>query len=152
MDYETVIPEQPAVREQPYWLEHQMNLGWEKGEITEIRLTLCGDFIVNDQILVSVDDFIGDSSTKHFYMVLKDFNDEEVDIQVAYSEDLEYNPSRVSGYYYVDQELSDKLRPGSYHLFVYLRNTLPEVNEEVPERTILNMLLTDPDGIDITVS
>lgn len=152
MDYETILVEDEfRGPSKPCYLDHDMDLGWERGELTEIRLTLRGNFIVNDDTVITIDDFLYDSSTKFIYMVLKDFNDEIVDEQIAYMEDLEYGPESIAAYFHVDQELTDKARPGSYHLFVFLRNVVPNPSNN-KGTNLLNVLLTDSDGIEILVT
>lgn len=148
MDYETVLVQKPC--ERTCWFDYQPNLGWDCGEITEVRLTLCGDILVGNT-LISAEDFLKGSSTKYFKMALSNIKGEVVDEQIQYAKDFEYHHGKASCTYIVEGELSQKLRPGSYTLSVSLINTLP-ATEDLPERTILNMLLTEADGIEITIS
>lgn len=153
MDFETVIPEQPCCQNtSPCRIEMDCEITWDCGEAVDVRLPICGGFQVGDSF-ISVADFIGESETKHIKMVLINFLGEEVDIQLAYSDSLEYiEEGNVICYYEVDKSLSEQLRPGSYQLYVYLVNTLPAINENVGERTILNTLLTCQDGLEVTIS
>lgn len=150
MDYETVTIEK-SCHPNTCWVETDQGLGWEKGEITEIRITACGDFLVGET-LISVEDFLVNSSTKYMKLVLKNSLGEEINTQIVPASEMEYYRGSAAGYYVVDRILSDQIKPGSYQLFVYLVNTLPAISEEIPERTILNMLISDQEGIDITVT
>lgn len=150
MDYETVSIKKPC-HPNTCWVDTEIGLGWEKGEITEIRITICGDFVVGET-LISVEDFLVGSNTKSLKMVLRNYLGEEVNTQIVPANELEYFEGKAAGYYVVDQILSEQIKPGSYQLFVYMVNTLPEIEGKLPERTILNMLVSDQDGIDITVT
>lgn len=152
MDYETVSIVNPGVSPTTCWVEFHMCPGWDAGELTEILLTVVGNIIVGD-VLISAEDFIKGSNTKYTKMVLKNHLGEEVDVQYAHAnKDFEFYRGKASFYYVVDQEVTEKLTPGTYYLYVYLMNTLPKASEEIPERTIMNMALTSPDGIKITIS
>lgn len=152
MDYETVSIVNPGVSPTTCWVEFPMCPGWDAGELTEILLTVVGNIIVGD-VLISAEDFIKGSNTKYTKMVLKNHLGEEVDVQYAQAnKDFEFCRGKASFYYVVDQEVTGKLTPGTYYLYVYLMNTLPKASEEIPERTIMNMALTSPGGIKITIS
>lgn len=151
MDYETVSIEKPCCPPTTCWIETCLNPGWNSGEIKEILLTLCGNFIVGNT-LVSAESFMKGSTTKYFQMELQNYLGEVVDTQTVYAKDFEFFCNKAACYYVVDQELSQKITPGTYYLFVSVLNTIPKVNEEIPEKTILNLMLTDPEGIQITVN
>ena len=150
MDYETVSI-QKTYKPHTCWIESDKNLGWHKGELTEFGISLCGDFIVGDTALVSVPDFFSGSKTKYFEMVLTDSYDTIVNTQVMEASEFEYYEDRVTAFFIVDEELSNELKVGTYHLYVYAKNTLPPV-KDLEERTILNVLLTDPEGLEITIT
>lgn len=152
MDYETISIENSChCNCNPYWVDHDPNLGWDRGEITEILLTFKGE-IASGNYLLTPEEFLRDSSTKFIQMTLKNFRGDIVDIQRALArEDIEYHRGNASFYYIVPKELSERLPTGSYSLFVNLINTIPRTRY-VEERTIFNLLLTSPEGIDITIT
>ena len=152
MDFETVIAEQPCFcNDTPCRIEMDCEITWECGELIDVRLPILGGFKISDSF-VSISDFIKDSETKYIKMSLFNFLGEEVDTQVANPENLEYlEDGNIVCYYEVDETVTNKLRPGSYQLYVYLVNTLPRVNESLGERTVLNTLLTDLDGLEVTI-
>lgn len=151
MDYETVSVKGPNCNGRTCWLEIEDNYIWDEGEIKELFLTLCGNFVVGTT-LISAEDFMKDSSTKYFEMELKDYLGDEVDTQKVYGTDCELFNGKAACYFVIDEELAAKLAPGTYFLYVYLKNTIPEIPNHVPERTIFNMALTDWDGIRITIN
>ena len=74
-----------------------------------------------------------------------------INTQKHYSDNLEFfEDDLVVAYYELDLELSNKIRPGSYQLYVYLVNTQLD-GDDSSEKVILNTLLTDSEGIDVTV-
>lgn len=151
MDFETVIPEQPCYENNSSCrIEMDCEITWDSGEAIDVRLPITGGFQIGETF-IPISEFIENSETKYIKMVLLNFRGEKVDSQLAYSEDLEYDGDNVICYYEVDETLSQKLRPGSYQLYVYLVNTLPPVGS-IGERTILNTILTCQDGIEVTIS
>lgn len=152
MDYETVSIDRP---EHPHtcWLDSDPDLGWDRGELKEIRLTLCGDFILGGNVLVSVGDFLQGSSTKYLHVELQNYKGEVVEAQDIPAEEMEYFEGTAAGYFIIDEELTNKVKAGSYTLLAWLRNTLP-ANEEVglEERTILNLMVTETEGLDVVVT
>lgn len=152
MDFETVIVEQPCFYNNlPCRIEMDCEITWERGELIDVRLPIIGGFQIGDSF-VSISDFIKDSETKYIKMSLLNFLGEEVDTQVVNPGNLEYlDDGNIVCYYEVDEIVTNKLRPGSYQLYVYLINTLPKLNESIGERTVLNTLLTDLEGLEVTI-
>ena len=153
MDYENIVYNCNCPNSnQACWLGCK-DLGWDSGEITEIELPIFGGFTTDGDCFISITDFMGGSSTKLVRMVLQDHLGDTVDIQevLANSKDMEYYEDHLSCYYVVDQELSGKLKPGSYSLYVYLVNRVSEATEKQKEEIVFNKMVTGPSGLSITI-
>lgn len=145
MDYETIVYGNCCCNSQDCYLGCE-EISWDRGEITEIELPIFGGFTLDDEVFISVKDFIKGSKTKSIVMILKDHYGKNVNTQEVNSDskNIEYFDDHISCYYVVDGELSNSLYPGSYTLFVYLRNT-------VNGKTIFNKLVTSHSGLETTI-
>jgi hypothetical protein len=153
MDYETIKIEDPADNSLCCCIKGPTEIGWDCGEQKEIRLPIFGKISLDDGITyLTPADFLERSNSKYAKMVLQNFRGEIVDTQVAKAiSDFEFSEDGTATcYYIVDAGLSEKLRAGVYNLYVYLMNTLPATNNK-PERTIFNLMVTNPEGIKITI-
>lgn len=148
MDYETV--EIDCCKKPRYYIDPNFELGWERGELAELRLPICGN-IEADGLNLSMADLLIGSNTKYVRMVLKDIWDEIVEIQEITAKEIDFEDELAIAYFEVDEVLSNRLRSGSYNLFVYLINKVPPATEVLKEKTTMNMLLTCPEGLEVTV-
>ena len=153
MDYETIVYGCNCNQSRKTCYIETSDIGWEKGEVTEIALPIYGGFTLDDGVFISVADFMNNSPNKLVKMVLKDHYGEEVSIQevLANSKNLEYHEDYILCYFTVDKDLSDLLPPGSYTLFVYLQKLLPNLEIETGKRFIFNKMVTGPDGLEVTI-
>lgn len=152
MDYETIKIEDP-VDCSPCCLVNLSEVSWDCGEQKEIRLPIFGKISLdNSTVYLTPADFLERSNSKYAKMVLQNFRGEIVDTQIAKAiSDFEFSgDGTATCYYVVDAELSKKLRAGIYSLYVYLINTIPATNNK-PEKTIFNLMVTNPEGIRVTI-
>lgn len=153
MDYETIVYGCNCKTTGKCYIGCQ-GLSWSYGEITEVELPILGGFSLSNGDVISISDFMRESSTKFVKMVLKDHYGVEVNVQkaLADSPEIEYHDDgSISSYFIVDKKLSDQLRPGSYTLYVYIQNIVPPVNKKFTEKTIFNEMVTDLEGLEITI-
>ena len=145
MDYETVILESPCEPSNNYRTcraELEEQAIWSQGELVDLAIPIIGGFYTSDNVFVSIAEYLcGNRAIK---MVLLNHFGEEVDVQIAKVENIDFEEDQITCYYEIDQKLSENLKPGSYQLYVYLVN-------EVSEKTTINTLLTCSDGIDVTI-
>lgn len=148
MDYETI--EINCNKACKCHIDQNLDLGWEKGELAELRIPIFG-YIEVGGLNISTSDFLIGSNTKSIRMVLKNLWDEEIDIQEMPASQLDFEGDTAIAYFVVDEHLTNRANPGSYNLFAYLVNKIPPVTEAFEEKTLMNMLLTCPEGLEVTV-
>lgn len=154
MDYETLVYDKCPKHCCGIKLDEE--LLWTAGEVTEIALPIFGGiWLEEENILVTPEDFLKGSDTKYVKMVLSNFLGEVVNTQIAKANsDIVYSNDEkgiATCYFEVDEELSKTLKPGTYLLEVSMVNTLPEIEGILPERTIFNLMVSKPGGIDVTI-
>ena len=152
MDYETIV----YGSDRPEEIKCQVKcdgISWDRGEILEVELPIFGGFTLQDGSFISIQDFMYGCKTKYIEMALKDSRGEIVSKQVSDHSlgNIEYHSSHISGYFIVDEELSESIFPGSYTLHVYIKNRLP-ADRGLKARTVFSKMITNPSGIEVTVS
>lgn len=149
MDYETIVLNNPICESSQPRIDLNLDACWDQGEIVEIKLPIVGGF-TDGKSLLSIKDYVMDNKDScYIKMDLIDHFGNIINTQKHYSDNLDfYEDNLLVAYYEVDLELSTKIRPGSYQLYVYLVNTQPDGQSE---KLTLNTLLTDSGGIDVTV-
>ena len=154
MDYETIVFDKCPKHHCGIKLDEEVL--WTAGEVTELALPIFGGiWVEEDRVLVTPEDFLKGSDTKYVKMVLSNFLGEVVNTQIAMANsDIVYSNDGLgvaTCYFEVDEELSNTLKPGTYSLEVSMVNTLPAVEGYLPERTIFNLMVSKPGGIDVTI-
>lgn len=142
MDFETVLLECSCTNRGCCRVEvSDCGLTWTHGELIDLVIPVVGGFEIGDEF-VSIGNFVKSSNTRQIKMVLTDHYGEEANVQVLDSADIEEEDGKLFCQYVVDPDLSAKLKPGSYQLYVYLTDS-----GKMP----MNSLLTSHEGLDITI-
>lgn len=153
MDYETIIYDHRCCPKTKCEIRLDHELLWTKGEVINLVLPIFGGiWIEADRVLVTPEGFLKGSNTKYVRMTLSNFLGEVVNTQIAKPDsDIDFKDGVATCYFSVDKELSDSLKSGSYFLEVSMVNTLPEVEDYLPERTIFDLMVSPPGGLNITI-